>query len=96
MLLVTIFILFIGKVYKLCFNYVESMINDTNYSCRLPCSKKTKRYIDNECKEDFLKEYPEYEGKNITINQVLVHLIKSKLNLFYLENDKHNSNQSSK
>ena len=62
------------------------MVNDKNYSARLTCSDKIKKYINNECKEKFLIEYPESEGSKITENQILTWLIRSKLGLFYLEN----------
>lgn len=63
------------------------MVNDKNYSARLICSYKIKGYINNECKDKFLEEYSEIEGSNITENQILTWLIKSKLELFYLNKD---------
>ncbi len=62
------------------------MVNELNYSDRLVCSKKVKKYIHNDCKDRFLKDNPEYEGSHVSENLILTWLIKSKLALFYLEN----------
>lgn len=61
------------------------MVNDKTYSSRLVVSKKVKSYIHAQVMSNFLSDYPEYEGSNVTENQLVTYLIKHKLNLFYLE-----------
>ncbi len=78
------------KLYKDCCKYHAVMVHDNTYSERLICSKRIKNYINKECKQKFIEEYPETEGSKITENQILTYLIKSKLGLFYLENGEQN------
>lgn len=54
-----------------------------NSSETVKCSYSTKMLIENELKELFLDDYPEYDGRYITNNQILVWLIKDKLGVFY-------------
>ncbi len=65
------------------------MVNDKSYSARLIVSDKVKWYVNNPCKENFLRKYPEYDGAKVTENQIITALIKTDLGLFYLENDEH-------
>lgn len=68
------------------------MVNDNPYSCRLVVSKKVKSYINNECKQKMLDDFPELEGSKVTENQIIIDLIKNRLELFFL-NDGNKSKQ---
>ena len=64
------------------------MVNEDRICERLVCSEKVKRLIINDCKRKFRKLHPEYDGKDITQNQILTSMIKNYCGYISLD-DKH-------